>query len=161
MVFWLRIQPSHSFIGSGPSGVLDFDKFRRHSGGNHFFETNKELDKAQVNPRVLEWFDELRQSALRRDPVEGSIFGKTIELLRNKVLVVDRLERQKTKAEEVQKELRQIASKFPGTTPTMDYLPRPTPLARPWPASHDGASARQVLVHPCGSEWRGTVEGVQ
>ena len=121
-----------TFIGSGPSGVLDFDEFRRHSGGNHFFETNQELGKAQVNPRVLEWFDRLRRSALRRDPIEGLIFGETIELLENKVLVVDRLERQNTKAEEVQKELRQIASNFPGTTPTMDYLPRPTPR-RPIP----------------------------
>ena len=116
-----------TFIGSGPSGVLDFDEFRKHSGGNHFFETNQELDKAQVNPRVLEWFDRLRRSALRRDPVEGLIFGETIELLKNKILVVDRLERQKTKAEKVQKELRQIASNFPGTTPAVDYLPRPTP----------------------------------
>ncbi|OCL04848.1 kinase-like protein [Glonium stellatum] len=52
-----------TFIGSGPSGVLHFDDFRRHPGGNHFFELNQELDQAKINPRVLEWFTKLCSGA--------------------------------------------------------------------------------------------------
>lgn len=113
-----------TFIGSGPSGVLHFDDFRRHPGGNHFFELNQELDQAKINPRVLEWFTKLCSGASQRDSVEGKIFEETTKLLREDVLVVSRLDRQKIKAHEVQMRLGHIANHFPGVISTIDYPPK-------------------------------------
>jgi len=99
-----------SFLYDGVAAVKKFESMRSAQPIDAFFAVPRgrsvhKINDIKISEEVERWLKELRSQTWLKDEDEGLIFKEMIAFLHSKVLIVDPVQRRKTTASDVKKQL--------------------------------------------------------